>query len=866
MGRTMARVRIIRSLIIVLAGAWLCSGCDRFIDAEARIGRAQKQIAEGNDRAAFIELQNAVRSEPDNVPARLMLAELSLRLGDPKSADRELAQALQVGASAEQVAVLGADIRLALGETQQLLTQIDTGESGLAEPALSTYRGLALLKLNQSEQAIAAFQKALQADAKSSRASIGLAEALAASGQSDKALEVLNAVLETNSKDATALLSKGTLLARRGETSAALAALTDARQNAAGQLSMAQYVALLAALVETHLAAGDLAGADAAQAEIAKLSPDSALTQLLAGRIAFARRDYTNAVAAAQKALRAAPGSAQVKFLLAVALLEQGNLNQAEAQLAGLVRMAPENVEARKLLARVNLRLRRPDVAMQLLTAAQQTGVEDPEIDALLVPALAAVDGKAAARAQIDRMVAAKPNDVDELRRAASLYAVQREFDLARNTLARALKLREGDPATLMALARVEHAAGQRKVAVEVAQQAVSASPEDAGARMLLAQLAAAGGDLPRAIEQLEYVRAKDANATEARVMLASAYLRQQNDKAADAVIGELQSAGKSKFAVANALGNLYAVRGRYQEARAWFQDAARLEPGNPQPQLNVARMQLAVGDKVLARETLEKVVAAHPDSLSAAVELISLDLRDGRPEAARERIARLKTAHPNDAAVAVIEGDVAMASKAYSTAASAYESAARLAPSGSTAVRLSRARRLGNMPEPGRPLAEWLDKNPDDLAVRLVLAEDHMTDGRTDRAIAEYERAVQADARSPMALNNLAWLYQQKGDARAREVAKRAHELAPDVAAIADTYGWILVQSGDVGGGLAVLKQAVSGATPQPDIRYHYAAALAKAGQRDAARAELVELMRTKEQYSASADARKLLAELGGE
>ena len=92
------------------------------------------------------------------------------------------------------------------------------------------------------------------------------------------------------------------------------------------------------------------------------------------------------------------------------------------------------------------------------------------------------------------------------------------------------------------------------------------------------------------------------------------------------------------------------------------------------------------------------------------------------------------------------------------------------------------------------------------------------------------------------------------------------AHELAPDVAAIADTYGWILVQSGDVGGGLAVLKQAVSGATPQPDIRYHYAAALAKAGQRDAARAELVELMRTKEQYSASADARKLLAELGGE
>jgi putative PEP-CTERM system TPR-repeat lipoprotein len=331
-------------------------------------------------------------------------------------------------------------------------------------------------------------------------------------------------------------------------------------------------------------------------------------------------------------------------------------------------------------------------------------------------------------------------------------------------------------------------------------------------------------------------------------------------------VIAELQSAGKTKFAVANALGSLYAARGRFQEARGWFQDAVRLEPDNPQPQLSVARMQLAVGDKVLARETLEKVVAAHPDSLSAAVELISLDLRDGRADAARERIAKLKAAHPREAAVAVIEGDVAMASKAYATAASAYESAARLSPSGSTAVRLSRARRLGNLPDPGRPLAQWLEKNPNDLAVRLVLAEDHMTEGRMDRAIAEYERAVQADARSPMALNNLAWLYQQKGDVRAREVAKRAHELAPDVAAIADTYGWILVQSGDVGGGLAVLKKAVSGTATLPDIRYHYAAALAKAGEREAARAELIELTRTKEQYSAAADARKLLAELGGE
>lgn len=204
------------------------------------------------------------------------------------------------------------------------------------------------------------------------------------------------------------------------------------------------------------------------------------------------------------------------------------------------------------------------------------------------------------------------------------------------------------------------------------------------------------------------------------------------------------------------------------------------------------------------------------------------------------------------------------MALKSYATAASAYESAARLAPSGSTAVRLSRARRLGKLPEPGRPLAEWLDKHPDDLAVRLVLAEDHMTDGRTDRAIVEYERAVQADARSPMALNNLAWLYQSKGDARAEATARQAYAAAPESPAIADTYGWILVEKGRPADGLPILQRAAQ-ASGQPQIRYHYAAALAKAGDRDAARKELGEILRTGGNDPAVAQVRQLLAELGG-
>jgi Flp pilus assembly protein TadD len=72
-------------------------------------------------------------------------------------------------------------------------------------------------------------------------------------------------------------------------------------------------------------------------------------------------------------------------------------------------------------------------------------------------------------------------------------------------------------------------------------------------------------------------------------------------------------------------------------------------------------------------------------------------------------------------------------------------------------------------------------------------------------------------------------------------------------------------VKGGDVQQGLSILQKAVADSKSHPDIRYHYAAALAQAGQRDAARRELIELTRGDAKFTSAADAQKLLAELGG-
>jgi len=63
---------------------------------------------------------------------------------------------------------------------------------------------------------------------------------------------------------------------------------------------------------------------------------------------------------------------------------------------------------------------------------------------------------------------------------------------------------------------------------------------------------------------------------------------------------------------------------------------------------------------------------------------------------------------------------------------------------------------------------------------------------------------------------------------------------------------------------GVQILKQAAEATTGRnPDIDYHYAAALARQGEVEAARQRLAGLAERTETFSSQADARRLLQEL---
>jgi Flp pilus assembly protein TadD len=158
--------------------------------------------------------------------------------------------------------------------------------------------------------------------------------------------------------------------------------------------------------------------------------------------------------------------------------------------------------------------------------------------------------------------------------------------------------------------------------------------------------------------------------------------------------------------------------------------------------------------------------------------------------------------------------------------------------------------------------LSDWVAQHPADVVATEQLADIYIASRRYDEAVTSLQRVLDKKPHDPVALNNLAWVYQQQGDKRAQGLAQQAYVLSPG-GQTADTLGWILVSSGNVAQGMPLLRQAASQAGSDPRILYHFAVALKEAGKRDEAIKMLNAVVANKGEFGEKAEAQKLLDEL---
>ncbi|MGQ0384052.1 MAG: XrtA/PEP-CTERM system TPR-repeat protein PrsT [Gammaproteobacteria bacterium] len=886
-----------------LAGLALLLGtgaCDRLLSVESRIERAAESFETGRYDAAMNDAKSALESEPENVAARLLLARISLRIGDVESARKELDRAIAAGGESAEARQLHYDIMLREGRYQDALIAAAADED-MDPVQRQVVIGTSHASLGQFEEAGKAANEALKLDKSSRKAGLLQARLDMAGGRFQESDSLLDDLVARDAEDAEAWLFKARLAFSTGDAREAEEAFAAALRTGASRLDLPDLATAHAGLIESRMAQGNDEGAEAAYRELRTLAPEGFVTRYLGARLAMQRGDSAVAVGELQRALNQQPRFMPGRLLLATALLDQGSTEQAESELTGLLAEQPDNLQARRLLARIYL-ARGDATDARRLVADMPAG---PQGDATTDWFAGAIMSMTGARAEgLRRFEAAASVDPDN---------VPLKLDLTAAYLAAGRR----EEATQVLASIPDGDGGLRRRQLEIVATVIGQDPEAAR----------------RGIDGLARQNPKDADL----LALAGLYLLNNAGDAAGAATLLERALALTPGNVEATLGLAEAAHhlGDSARATALLQRAIEAAPRDERAYVTLSRMEAMRGNHAQSNQLLERAIGAEPAAIEARLQLADFALADGDQARMKSLAEQALSVAKNEARLLDRIGALYMRASLYDDALVLFNQAANKGQDEAGVNAALALRSLGREDEARARLESIAGRRQDWLTPVAHIVAQEIAQGRFDAALervaafqraggeaaqveelrgdvqrvadraadatASYQRAfaaspsaalaiklfrvrraagvkspeaslrqwlgthprdpvvrmmlaeqlhargdrkaavaeyerVLAHTASPAALNNLAWLYHEAGDARAEAIAKRAYDAMPQNPAMADTYGWILVEKGKVQEGLPILEKAAAGAAENREIQYHYATALVRAGRREEA------------------------------
>ena len=744
--------------------------------------------------------------------------------------------------------------------------------------------------------ALAAVDRIIAASPKLARAQGFRSDLLLAKGDRAGARKALEAAIDSDPNFLPARLSLISLLTDEGEYDAAAKLLEDSRKLAKGDLRLNYLDASLA------FRRGDMTRAREQVQQVLKSAPEHVPSLVLAGAIDLREKQPTAAEINLRKAVARAPNHAGARQLLVQTYLRLGQPTKARDALQPLVEKGmPANPQLLLLAGETYLANGDAKTAGAYYQAASTAGQAQGVAAKTRLGQIALASGRA-------------EEGFKELEAASELDAGQYQADLAiiaghlrRNELDKAMeavkaleKKQPNNPLTfqmygLVHLAKRDVPAARRNFdkALELQPNYLPAAynlglldvaekrPEDARKRyeamiakddkndqlyLALADLQARTGAEPKAIgETLQRAVGANPQSVPARLALIEFHLRNKDTKAALTAAQGAVAAMPNDPRILEATGVALEAAGETNQAIETFNKLASLQPQSPGPLMRLAALHVRQKDMNKAIDALRRAQKLTPNARDLVPQLVQVYVAGNRPEEALKEARALQKSEPKFAGGYALEGDIFLSQRKFAEAEKPYREALKLEPKAeAVAIRLHQALAGGGKaPEAEAFARNWLAENPKSLAMRLYLGERELGAKNLKAAAAQYQAVIAIDGNNAVALNNLAWIGGELNDPKALGYAERAVKLAPNSAAILDTYGTLLIKKGETAKGLEQMARAATAAPSRYDIRINYAKALAGAGKKDEARKELEALQAVPEDFPGKSEIAALLKNL---
>ena len=418
--------------------AVLVAGCGQD-KPDQLVASAKAYMAKNDQKAATIQLKNALQAEPQNAEARYLLGVSLAESGDYVSAEKEFRRALEYKYPPEQVYPRLAQSLIAIGEFRKATAEL--GAVKLADPAaeaaVKTTLAEAHLAQGQLDEARAAVAAALAAKPDHPQARVVEARIMAGGRDLPGATKVVDDVLAKSPDLPEALALKAELLIvsnRPGDAAQVLATLVKAQPyNAAARFT---FVSLLI----------DSKNYDRAATEIAamrKAIPNDVRSSYLEALLAFRKGEAAKAREAIQQVLKVAPDHAPTQLLAGAIELQLGGMGAAEEYLRRVLARYPNSLAARNLLTLTYLRIGQPAKAEEVLEPALRGAPQNPAVLRLAGEIALANNRLADAAKYYDQAVALAKDDAALRTRAAQLRFATGDVDRALRDLEEASGLDE---------------------------------------------------------------------------------------------------------------------------------------------------------------------------------------------------------------------------------------------------------------------------------------------------------------------------------------------------------------------------------------------------------------------------------------
>lgn len=614
-----------------------------------------------------------------------------------------------------------------------------------------------------------------------------------------------------------------------------------------------------------HLQNGNIEQAEMYLSAVVAAVPANVDARNLLAQARLQKRDARSAQDLLQPLVDQASASADSLMLAAQASASVGDLNEAIQYLERRAQAAGGDPQSRLDLATMYLMVGRDDEARAILEDLENSteAASGFRRDMLSIISLVRSGDLAAALSEAEVSADKWSDNARAMVMKASVELQAGKQEDARISLLSATKINPQDPLPLRLLGALEEERGNYPAAIDAFAQLIELEPADTGALVALARLSTRSNNLEDARHWLQRSVAEDPENAYFRKLLIETLLALEDFASAQAQAEEAIGSFPDDAEFLNLLGRVQLSADQPISAEESLKKAIRLDSEVSAYWAELARAQIAKGDGVEATRTLDDAGARFPeDELIATLKLQALILSDDF-DAALEFARLFRRANPESAIAAALEAEALARSGDLADAADVYDEVLALDSTPRYAARASQLRRAAGLPLVVEPLLAHLDRNPLNTGIRVLLAQNYQQDGLVDEAIIEYEKVLKVAPDNPVALNNLAWIYQEKGDKRAEDYARKAYSIASEDGNVVDTLGWILVQNGNVEEGMELLRIAIQLTPDNPEYQYHFAAALAKQGQVERARTILEETLRNAGDFAGRDAAEELLLRL---